>query len=733
MADSIQQGMGGIQGFGSTALRPKAPLTATRAATIEAPTGSDGLADSMRRFVSTGADAYGAYEANRKSMAEERSNEIIRKLTPEQRRQAIQDGTLLYKDDPYAMTMLRQKTGRNAAFEVDSEIQGKITAGQFRTREEMDAYRQQRLSDRALSYAKDAGIDPEDRDYKRGFDTDIVQRNAGLVDAQNKFLSTQLEAQASIEARNDLTPLMSDPKFLGGAGSGNIVTNYINNGLSSGEIPTDRQAVDAVGMLTKDAIEKEGGAAFLRDFRDKKIKVLGGETTVENLLGPEVYEDMLTKADTKAYERNAKKNETFQLGIANALADADPAAGWVKLNRLEQDNDWIQTGEQMTPQRQQLIDAKAQMIAAVKRSSQSGQAALEKRAQADNRQLVVDDAYTKRMADGNISVDPKFLPVDDNTGEFKDSDMATFAHNKLNQIDQMELTDAEKDAKKMAYLKADYKGGPFQAAFGTLTQDAEQEWQAAILQGNPDNLKRFTELQRVYAANPSLLSQLYPEQAGLMEKLRLMGNNGVSVQVMLDAENNKPKDETERRYREEQWSAIKNDSSTADVLKYIPGQMEVMARAVFDANANLTGDPNGASRAVTEFLQKNTVSFTNDPGWRASDTFHGMLSKSDLQTDPNNTESWQAGKEIIDETLRDLAKDSVWGMSGASVSSKNGTIIIQNMTGSRMMISPEQFQAIGKAKAERLRKEREDKEIAKTKRTEQMYNEQFRGAPRKLP
>lgn len=730
MADPIANALRGVQAFGQQELKSKGAIQKVGPAVHQAETGNNGLAQAMRGFMQSGADAYSALREQQKSQAEERSNEIIRKLTPEQRRAAIENGTLLYKDDTDAMVLLRQKTGRNAAYEVDSEIQQKVQAGQFRTRKELDEYRHQRLQDRAQSYAKDAGIDPEDQDYQRGFNADIVQRNASLYDLHGQFLSKNLEAQASIESRNDLDPIMADPTILGAAGSGHLVASYVRNGLTSGEIPTDRQAIDAITMVVQDAVARDGGEFFLKDFKDQKVKVNGAETTMENLLGPEIYQDLMTKAATKTYERNAKRTETFQLGIANALAQADPAQGWQLLNKLEQDNNWVQVGEQMTPQRAALIQAKAQMIEAVKRNTANGQAALVKAGQADNRQGVIEEAYTKRMADGNISVDPKFLPVDENTGEFKDSDMATYAHNKMNQIDGMTISDAEKDAKKLAYLKADYRGGPFQAMFGTLTQDAAQEWQAAILQGDPSNLKRFTELQRVYASNPSLLSQLYPEQAGLMEKMRLMGENGLSPQILIDAERNKPKTEDERRFREEQWAAIKNDSATADVLKYIPGSMEEMARAVFDANTTLTGDSSAASKAVTEFLKKNTVTFTQDTGWSSSDTFHGMLSKSDLQIDPNNIDSWQAGEQIIKETMADLAKDSVWGASGLSVSSRNGTIVIQNLTGSRMLISPQQFQQLGQQRAAKAREEAEESAKADLKRQQQQYNHLFRGAPR---
>ncbi|BAO20709.1 internal virion protein [Pseudomonas phage PPpW-4] len=728
MADAINDALSGVKGFG-TGLQSKGKVATARSATFVAPTGSTGLAEAMKGFVNSATGAYSQYETTMKNRAEERSNEIIRKMTPEQRRQAIADGTLLYKDDPYAMTALRQKTGRNAAYEVDTEIQGKITAGHFRTRQEMEEYRQQRLADRSKSYAEQAGIDPEDTDYKRGFDTDIVNRNAALFDQQNQFLSKNLEAQASIEARNDLTPLMSDPKFLGSADGAQVVSGYINNGLSSGEIPSDREALNALMMLVNDSVVRDGGATMLRNLKDKEINVLGGKTTVENLLGPEVYQDLLTKADTETYNRNAKRSENLDLSIGNALAQTDVAVGWQLINKAEQENDWIQTGEQMTPQRQKLIAAKVQLQQSLKQQAATGIAALEKRAQADNRQLGIEQAFAARMAGDNVSVDPKFLPVDENTGEYKESDMATFAAAKLSQIDRMEIPDAEKDAKKLAYLKADYKGGAFQAAFQTLTQDAAQEWKAAVIQGKPDNLNRLYELQRAYNTNPAILAQLYPESAGLMETLKWMGSNGIDPQVMIDAERNKPKTQEETRYRDEQWAAIKNDSSTAATLKYLPGQFETMARSVFDAMSNNTGDSSSASAAVTDFLSKSTVTFTEKtgtPGFRNT-SFHGMISKADLQVDPENVDSWQAGQAIVEDAIQSLSKDSVWGMSGISVQAQDGNIILQNMTGSRMTISREQFQNIAKDRSRAAAYQAEQEQIKEVQRTQRQYDEYFRG------
>lgn len=709
MGSAIGQALAGIERQGDVGYQAKGRIATVGAASVSAPKVDNRLSDSMRNLLATGADAYATYDKQQKSRAEERSNEIIRSMTPEQRREAIQNGTLLYKDDKDAMVMLRQKTGRNAAYEVDAEIQTKVAAGHFKTSKEMSEYRQQRLEDARIKYAESAGVDPNDTDYKRGFDSDIVPRNAALYDQQAQWISKNLEAQASIEMRNDLQPMMADPNILGSKDGAYIVSNYINQGLQNGGLPSDKQAVDAMVMVANDSITKDGGADFLRNFGQQKIKVLGGEQTVENLLGPEVYQNLITKADTESYTRNSKRTEGFMLGLANAQSQADPAAGWQMLNKLEQENNWVQKGDQMTPQRQLLINAKASMIEAVKRNSEMATKNLEKMAQTDNRLAVIDQAYERRKAGESVSVDPKFLPVDANTGEYKDSDMATYAAKKLNQIDALGITQEQKDAQKLSLLRADYAQGPFKAAFKTLVDDANNEWSGAVVRGEPGDFKRLDELRRVYKQDPALISQLYGDQAGIIAKLDLMNSMDLDPAILIAQESaKKGQSQDERKFADEQWAAVKNDSANPE-LTNLPVQFETIGRAIYDAHRSLTGDPSAASRAVTEYLKKNTVSFTEDRGWGKATDAHGMLAKADLQVDPDNLNSWEAGRAILDETLVGLAKDSVWGQTGRSITAKDGNITIHSFNGQRMVITKEAFQTIYKERqaAELLKRDQE--------------------------
>jgi adenylate kinase family enzyme len=733
MANEIAQALGqsaqttgGRQGF-----RPGSG-TGYQAARIAKPVIDNSLGEAMRNFIKAGGDTFASYEQNRKSQADERSNEIIRKLTPEQRRQAIEEGTLLYADDPDAMQQLRLKSGRNAAYEVDNEVQTEIQKGTFRTRKELDEWRQTRMEQKAKNYAEMAGIDPNDSMYQQGFNSDITQRNAAVYDLHSQYLSKNLETQAVLETQADLQPMLDDPKILGNPASAEHFASYFNNNLKTGVFPSDGHAVQALQRVASAAVEKDGGVTLLDNLGDKTINVYGGQRKVSDLLGPEMMDNLKMKAATSTYTRNSKRNEEFELGLANAVHQADPAAGWQALNKLEQANDWIQTGEQMTPQRQKLIDAKKQMIAKVAQDSQAGLLKLQQAAQADNRQVVIDDAYTRRMSQENVAVSPKFLPVNANTGEFKESDMATYAANKLSQINAMSIPEESKSAMKAALLRADYDKGPFQENFKTLLTDASREWQGALLNPEPtEDMPRLKELQAAYQQDPSTIAQLFPDQAGLLEKLRYSAESGIDPQILIDAEKSKKglsKDES--KFRDEQWSSVKNDSGYKE-LKFIPGQFESQARQVFDAVTLRSGDSNEAASAVSEYLKKTAVSFTDDKGTFSSNSFHGMVSKRDLMTDVNDVTSWETGKSIIDETMQNLRKDADWGAGGLTVTATQGNIIIQSLTGRRLRISKDALGNLARDRAAQQKQAAFDKNVKSAQKDQELHDRYILGGARK--
>lgn len=210
--------------------------------------------DSLGRMAQAGADALQAYDTKQQKLADERSNEIIRKLTPEQRREALNNGTLLYQDDPYAMGQLRFKTGRNAAFLVDNDVSEKIKQGQFRTREEMEQYRHSRLQEAAKKSAEEFGLKETDVDYQRGFNADITERNINLYNTHDTFLSDQAQKGAILNSKVELNGVLTDPAILSRPESGDFFAKYIENGLVTGAIPSDAQAAQIITGSLNDVV-----------------------------------------------------------------------------------------------------------------------------------------------------------------------------------------------------------------------------------------------------------------------------------------------------------------------------------------------------------------------------------------------------------------------------------------------------------------------------------------------
>lgn len=679
MASNIERALGSRQLQGAQRLRGGAQVD-YQAARIETPQVNSGLAESLSNFMKTGVGIYDAFEKDQKSRGEERSDEIIRKLTPEQRREAVKNGTLLYQDDPYAMAALRAKTGRNAAFLVDDEVAQKIKNGEFRTREEMEQYRHTRLQDAAKSYAEAAGVNPDDADYQKGFNSDITQRNIALYGQHDNFLSEQSKNTAMLANRVDMNNFMSDPNMLRSPDSGKYLSAYIAAGQKDGSIPSDDQARQLIAQSVQDAMSKEGGATYIENLRNQTVTLNGVSASIENILGKDVLDNAAINAQANEYKLNAKRQEQFSLRIQSAQLQDDPQQGLSMITALEEENNRYQTGEEMTPQRQALIDAKNQLLYRIRQDSEAKAKGLVKQQQADQRQLVIQKAFEARLNGDNVSTSYKDMPTNETTGEFTHSDMVNFAQNTLRQIDQMDIPQEAKDARKMAYLRADGENGAFQAAFGTLITDASREWQNMMIKGkySDDDAKRLNELRRVYAADPSTINQLYPEQAGLLATIDTMSKSGLTPDIVLNAQMQAKSQTKEMRTEaDRQWADMKNNSLEKDQAR-IPTSLDASARQVYDAWLYTTGNADSAREQVSKWLKDQTVTFKSDG---AEGRNIGMIPKSALMvTDDIN--SWKIGQDIIDQARQRLIQTNPWVTnSQLTVSQVNGSVYLRDSTG----------------------------------------------------
>lgn len=681
-----------------------------RAATTQAEQPKSSLLDTIGRFAQAGADMYTAKEQRARDLADERSNEIIRKLTPEQRREALNNGTLLYQDDPYAMEALRVKTGRNAAYLVDDDVMQKVKEGVFRTREEMEQYRHSRLQEGAKAYAEQFGIDPEDVDYQRGFNGDITERNISLYGAHDNFLSQQAQKGAIMNSRVELNGVLQDPDMLRRPDSADFFESYISNGLVTGAIPSDAQATQLISQAFSDASSRAGGADFLMRVGDKKVTLNGATTTYKELMGEEQWNALMVTAQRAQYDNDAKLNEKFQLDVNSALFVDDPRVGWEKLQGIKAELDKYQPGEQMTPQRATLIEAQKQLRAKMVEWAKNEAKALDEAQKADNKFRVIDAQYQKRINGEWVSTDFKDMPTNDNTGEFKHSDIVNYANKKLADIDAMDIPDGAKDRLKLQYLQSDSKDGPFRTAIGTMVQDAAQEWSSSVMNGKlADKTPAMDALRRIRNADPYLIASLYPEQAELFLTMDLADRQGVDVQELIDADRQIATRSKEQRFEDDKaFEKALNDSKVPEIAN-MPTELRGLARKIYDSVKYRTNNVDTAMTEMQKFLKESTTTFNDDS--QDNEGVIGVIPRNYLQVN-DDPKSWEQGRDIIDAARKGIiAANPSMASEKMTVSVIGKSIYIMPTTGTgpRVRYDKEMLSKVWKETQERLAAEAVEK------------------------
>ncbi|AZV02374.1 internal virion protein C [Pectobacterium phage Q19] len=615
--------------------------------------------EALGNMAQAGADVYKAIDSKQQEDADARSNEIIRKLTPEQRREALNNGTLLYQDDPYAMQQLRIKTGRNGAFKVDDEVAQKIKNGEYRTREDMEKDRNEKLQAGAKEWADSFGIKEDDPDYQAGYNSNITERNISLYNAHDTFLSDQAQKGAILNSKVELNSVLSDSSMLARPESGVFFSKYIDDGLKTGAIPSDAQAAQIITGSINDVVQRPGSAAFLQSLEGKTVTLNGTTTTYKQLMGDEQWNALMVKAQHSQFQNDAKLTESFRLNISSATNQADISTGWEMLQAAKEQLDKVQPGQEMTPEREQLIAAQEQLQGRFRSESAALATEMDKQQKTMNKQSVIDRQFDKRLNGEYVSTSYKDMPTNTNTGEFTHSDMVNYANNKLAQIEAMKLSDQQKDKLKLDYLRADNKDGAFRTAVGELVTDAGQEWSAGVINGKlPENTPALQALRRLRNSDPNLVAALYPEQADLFLTMDMMDKQGIDPQVLVDADRSRRSLTKEMQLEDDRaWVALKNNSAEGGKdISRIPASLDGMARKIYDSFKYRTGNSDGAMQQVHKFLLESTTTFTGDD---LDGSTIGIIPKNVLQVN-DDPASWEQGKNILDEARKGIIAANPW-------------------------------------------------------------------------
>ncbi|TBN49844.1 hypothetical protein [Pseudomonas sp. BGI-2] len=666
------------------------------------------LSDSLRNFVQAGGAMVGAYDVMRDTQGKERANEIISKLSPEERRSAREQGVLLNQDDPYAMRHLNELTGSNAANELDQEIQNLVTQGKFKTRAELDEHRATRLKEGAKSFASMNGIDPEDSDYQRGFNASITQRNAAVIDQFGRRQSEEFQVNAGIQSRSDLGSLLSDPGFMRTPEAATVVSGYINNGLRTGIIPTTSAAVELLRGSLQDATARDGGVSLLSNIGSQQVNIGGEMANITDVVGADAMENLKAKAAHYEQSSKADRAEQFHGQLSGIMAGTDTNAALSALDKLRAQTVGATPTDVMTPERQAIMGSREQLLNRQRAETAKYQTEAVKIEQKQNRLALLDGAWQRKLDGEMVSVDPKLLPTNEMTGTFTAEDEANYASLKMNQIASWNLPESDKTNLMLQYVKADRKDGPFRKIMGEFVDTASAEWDGAVISGNTQrDYPQLDRLRELSKADPVSVAMLFPEKADLVAKLNAMDRYGIDMATAVEAEKAQSKlTREERNQQGREFTTMIRRSKTA--AQYMPAEMNEMARTIYEANVALTGNLSAAQSAVESFVETNTAQF------KTSGAPMGAVFKADILMDPNDVTSWKSGQAAVQAKLDAFSQahpDAATG--GAFVVSRNNQLYIQTLNGRveplhMQDIRDENARAAAQAREEAKRREQED-------------------------
>lgn len=612
-----------------------------------------------------------------KQTGEDRANYLMQHFTPDQLQKARADGVLQFQDDPYAMKALNMKVGQTISMDVDNDIATQIDKGNFADRKSLDEARAKAFNEQAKKLAESYGVPFEDKDVQSGMNSQVTERNITLYGKHDSWLDQNLKNKAQLQHKTENASLYSDESFLRRPDAVDAVFGNLGNQKRLGG--WDEQTYQSnVKSDISDIATRPGGAAWLQNAEGKTVQMAdGSKINAKALFSADQWDSLKLKAASAAQDQDAALKEKFYLSLSTIQHNPNVDEAEAQLAALKEDLNKQQPGNQSTPERGQIIALEQNLIAQRATQNEQLKKKLVTKNQDQNKMLVFDAQFNKRLAGEYVPTDYGNMPSNENTGDFSKADGVNYANYKLGQIDQMGLTQDQKDDLKLKYIRADADNGPFRQIMGTMVSDAQKEWSGAVMNGKmPENTPAMDKLRQIRQKDPTMFAQIYPEQADFFNTMDTMDQLGVDKQVIIDADRQAQSQTKEMRFQaDKNWADMKNDSKYPE-LSRIPTQLDGATRKIYDATLNRTGNNDLARQQVTRFLQENTVTFQNE---NAEGDAIGVVPRN-LLTVTSDPASYKQGQVILEHAMQGIQKANPWA-TNLDITTSGNNIYVTDTTG----------------------------------------------------
>lgn len=633
---------------------------------------------SLMDFAKTGTVLIQEYDKQKKQDADERSNQILQSLSPEQRAAALKNGTLLYQDDPYTMNALKRKVAQNATVMADSQILDGINKGQFNSTKELDDYIYTQRAKAAKDAAELNGFDFNDSEFQYGFSSNADERNMKLQEGYAQWQSGQIQKtkalhdSASINGIVSVVP-QSDPNI-----SAQQLHGYI---MTSGGSDDDK--VNLLNQTMKNLSGVSGGAQVIQSLRGMDFNLYGQRTTIDGLYGKTGAEKMISDAGASNYSSDRAARDSFNDRLATGMSSNDPTVALQVYQDLSSELDRTQPGQFDTPQRQALANYKESIARKQAALAQQTQELTTKQAQKDNRADVLYQQYVHAaQGDTNAVTDFNAQTTNESSGNYTAEDSINAGSRYYEQVmGSKDLTPEQKSTAISNLSLNTPKDQGINVILKNKIGQANNELMSAALQGKLDFSKtpNTNNLIQLYRSNPAALANImstdpsYADSYATIASIVGFSDNGIDPTILLTGKQKiASMSDIQKNDLRTNGNKFITKTSTDSRFSGMGGLPMQIAGSIFNNVYASTGDIDTATNMARGFLVNNVTDISK------GGDYTGQVLKSSLQVS-SDVKSVEIGRGILQDKVNDLVTQYPGLKGKLTVSTdSDGSIIIQD-------------------------------------------------------
>lgn len=307
------------------------------------------LGDQVESFARAATGAFQAsteLDKSQQKLSNDKAQAWMARHTMAEWRDMIERNKVPFQDDPVAMDILHNNTAYGLSLRVEEEFQNKVKSGSFKTVEEADAARVQALEAARSEYSLSAGISPDNKAFRTGFDRDADKRRSLMVALQTDVTDKALRTQARVQTTANITATLT-PEFVKNAPA-DLQVNYLKNSFTQ-SLENGQFNKDDMPQVLNDTLTNlkglNGGAKVIKALGDTEFTLAGVTAPLRTHMGGGAFDQYVIAATETEFRQSAEANTKLQETISRFVSTGDSASLKSLINDKSVESGGVETGE----------------------------------------------------------------------------------------------------------------------------------------------------------------------------------------------------------------------------------------------------------------------------------------------------------------------------------------------------------------------------------------------------